>query len=288
MALRIPQLWEVAPERLTMHEKVGAGRTATVYRGILDGREVAVKEFAVDVSLMSRNERKNLEREVNIMKDIMHPLLVNLVGIMSSQTKLQVITEFCKGGCLFDLLHNHLEIDLAWRQQVKMVCDVAKAMCFLHNSEPQIIHRDLKSLNLLLAEPVLSGDTEPLVKVSDFGTSRIVAKVAGEIMTRNVGTQHWMAPEVLKMELYDEKVDVYSFGMILYEVICREIPFEGESSTKVALLVSHGKRPDMEAIPPDCPLVLHELMMTCWAQDPRKRPSFEEIITTIGPIYSLF
>merc|ERR1712113_1320843 len=150
-------------------------------------------------------------------------------------------------------------------------------MDYLHKFQPQIIHRDLKSLNLLLAEPVLNSDTTPFVKVSDFGLSRMKDNAPGEDwgkMTIAAGTCHWMAPEVFTASSYDHKVDVYSYSMILFEIICREIPFEEEEPARVGQLTVTGTRPDLEAVPPDCPAVLKDLMIACWAHEPPKRPDF--------------
>jgi len=110
----------------------------------------------------------------------------------------RIITEYCAGGCCFELLHNCDHIDLSWVQQHKMCTDVALAMDYLHKFNPQIIHRDLKSLNLLLAEPIVSSVDIPRVKVSDFGLSRMndTADEDWGRMTKAAGTCHWMAPEV--------------------------------------------------------------------------------------------
>jgi len=280
---------EVDSSRIKIQKAIGKGRTAVVYRASLDGRDVAVKKFKLEALQMTPLEKKNLQREIDIMKEIVHPLLVNLVGVVSN-SGLSIITEFCHGGDLFTLLHTREDIPLAWSQQVKMCCDVAQAMCFLHNSTPQIIHRDLKSLNLLLTEKVDSMDTDPVVKVSDFGQSRWKDKAAMglEVMTRNVGTQHWMAPEVIRGENYDEKVDVYSYAMIVFEVITREVPFEDFTPKEAAMAAMRGRRPDLEAVPPDCPKALEALMTDCWVEDSKSRPSFEAVVTRLCPVKMLF
>ena len=136
-----------------------------------------------------------------------------------------VVTEFCSGGCLFELLHNSDLFDLSWPQKGKMLMDVANAMNYLHSPEqgkPTVIHRDLKSLNILLLEPVMTLGDVPHCKVTDFGLSRITSDGSADFgtMTSAVGTCHWMAPEVLQSNHYDQKADVYSFGMIMFEVIC--------------------------------------------------------------------
>merc|ERR1719210_2693972 len=161
-----------------------------------------------------------------------------------------------------------------------MIMDVAEAMDHLHANSPQIIHRDLKSLNLLLEEPIKSDLHVPTVKVSDFGLARMKDQMQTEWgkMTIAAGTCHWMAPEVFKSSTYDAKVDVYSYAMILFEIICREIPFEDEEPANVGRITQKGYRPDLEAVPPDCPEVLHKLMVRCWDQVTDKRPPFTEVV----------
>merc|ERR1719261_1542477 len=115
-----------------------------------------------------------------------------------------------------------------------------------------IIHRDLKSLNLLLAAPVTDSKAVPMVKVTDFGLSRMKDEALGSQwgpMTMAAGTCHWMAPEVASGKHYDEKADVYSYAMALFEIICREVPFQEKQPQDVVRLVAEGKRPDMEAVP---------------------------------------
>merc|ERR1712062_627531 len=109
-----------------------------------------------------------------------------------------------------------------------MCTDVAKAMEYLHKFNPQIIHRDLKSLNILLSTPVVSTRDIPFMKISDFGLARMKESGGGEWekMTKDVGTMHWMAPEVHTGKAYNEKADIYSYAMVLFEILCREIPFD--------------------------------------------------------------
>merc|ERR1719379_2672018 len=165
-----------------------------------------------------------------------------MVGVSSIQRPFRIITEFCSGGCCFELLHNMEDIELSWRQKTKMCRDVAQAMQYLHSFNPQIVHRDLKSLNLLLQTPVICEEDVPVVKVSDFGLSRMKDQTDewGK-MTNAAGTCHWMAPEVFMGTSYDEKVDIYSYAMILFEIICREIPFEEEEPASVGRLVVNGQ-----------------------------------------------
>lgn len=271
--------------RLETLEKVGSGVTAVVYRGMMDGRiEVAIKEIEWHKAKMNDRQQVAFDREVAIMAKVRHPNLVNFFGVVSVSKPFKIVTEYCGGGCAFELLHNDEDVVLAWPQVHKMCLDVAKAIEYLHSFNPKIIHRDLKSLNLLLLGPVKTGLDMPFVKVSDFGLSRMQTSVNGENgwgkLTQGAGTSHWMAPEV-HTDCYDERVDVYSYAMIMYEIVCREIPFEDEEAASVGRIIAQGHRPDLEAVPPDAPFQIQsmvELMQRCWAQSPDARPSFRDIV----------
>lgn len=274
--------------RITMKEKVGSGITAVVYRGLLDGSiEVAVKEIEWNKGMLhERQQVAAFDREVAIMAKVKHDNLVHFHGVVSVERPFRIVTEFCGGGCCFELLHNEEDIELVWAQQHKMCLDVAYAIEYLHSFTPKIIHRDLKSLNLLLAAPVPDNRTKPIVKVSDFGLSRMQDTAGGEWgkMTIAAGTCHWMAPEVFTSPSYDESVDVYSYAMIMFEIICREIPFEEEEPADVGRLILQGRRPDLDAVPPDCPPLLRDLMIRSWALEPTARPPFRQIVQELSPL----
>lgn len=278
---------EIDRTQITVSEKVGDGSTAEVFRGSFGGRDIAIKQMNWHKGRMAVLEQRAFDREVGIMPRIKHPNLVQIIGVASLEKPFLIITEYCAGGCCFELLHNMIdEVPLSWPQQHKMCTDVALAMDYLHRFEPQIIHRDLKSLNLLLMKEIKTKDDIPVVKISDFGIARMKDKTEGEWgkMTVAAGTCTWMAPEVFVGSKYDEKVDVYSYGMILFEIICREVPFGAEETQDVGKLTIQGGRPDLEAVPQDCPETLRDLMIFCWAHDPKKRPSFEMILPMLAEV----
>eukprot|EP00397_Hematodinium_sp_SG-2012_P048112 GEMP01054983.1.p1 GENE.GEMP01054983.1~~GEMP01054983.1.p1 ORF type:complete len:310 (+),score=60.17 GEMP01054983.1:130-1059(+) len=273
--------FEIDPHDLEICEKVGSGCTAIVYRGIYKGEEVAVKEIQFDKQQMKRKQRRAFDREIAIMKQVKHENLVCMFGIASKTKPLRIVTDYCAGRCCFDLFHNCDAVDLTWLQKFEIMINVAKAMEYLHKLNPQIIHRDLKSLNLLLTKEVLCSEDVPHVKISDFGLSRIkdtAPDAEWGKMTMAAGTCHWMAPEVFAGTRYDEKIDVYSYSMILFEVICRLIPFEDDEPADVARLACMGVRPDVAACPPDTPAPLRDLMIACWVHESDLRPSFSFIV----------
>jgi len=269
------------PQDIHIIEEIGDGVTSVVFRGTYQGQAVAVKEMNQSPTAMSAKARVNLERELAILQSVNHSNLVTFIGVAEHAGKVQIVTEFCEGGAAFDLLHN-TDLTLSWRQKSKMLNDVTAAMGYLHSFHPPIIHRDLKSLNLLLKAEIMT-DKDPIdVKVTDFGLSRMIEEHGGgTVMTKNAGTCHWMAPEVFTGNRYDAKVDVYSFSMILYEVVCQAIPFGDVPSNKLGLKVVKGQRPDLQALPPECPIELCNLMMKCWAQESSARPDFATISTDL-------
>eukprot|EP00441_Pelagodinium_beii_P018850 CAMPEP_0197654338 /NCGR_PEP_ID=MMETSP1338-20131121/38795_1 /TAXON_ID=43686 ORGANISM="Pelagodinium beii, Strain RCC1491" /NCGR_SAMPLE_ID=MMETSP1338 /ASSEMBLY_ACC=CAM_ASM_000754 /LENGTH=327 /DNA_ID=CAMNT_0043229773 /DNA_START=22 /DNA_END=1005 /DNA_ORIENTATION=+ len=266
---------EIHASEITLGEIIGQGSTAEVYSAHWNGKNVVVKAI-VTLGARQASAQVHFAREVSILAKVRHPNLVQSFGICVgiAGSSLAVISEYCFGGTLFELLHNE-DVALSWKQNLKMCEDVAAAMEYLHNFKPQIIHRDLKSLNLFLAGAVSSSEAVPLVKVADFGLARMKDLDAEwERMTTSVGTYHWMAPEVVTGE-YDTKADVYSFSMVMYEVICRRVPFEEEDDV-VARMCS-GERPTLSDVPAQCPTDLRSIMTSTWMQNPDERPEFSSI-----------
>lgn len=275
---------QISPHECQALNLINQGSTAEVFQGLYDGKDVAIKRltgvgFAKD--RQSRREyakKKAFMREVTILQQVHHKNLVCMFGVTSSP--LQIVMELCRGGSCFDLIHVDGTFELSWHQAIKIAFDIGNAMCVLHGADPQIIHRDLKSQNILLVEKVAHRGDVPWAKVADFGLARFIAKGRkSQKYTMDVGTFHWMAPEVfIEDGVYDEKVDVYSFGMILYELICSKIPFEELEPHDLAEASAQSKRPSLDLMPDTCPEKLRMLMTTCWKQEPTRRPSFTNAV----------
>jgi len=281
-------------EDLTTTEMLGEGSTANVHRGKFkqeapadevgeeeeEGRqitEVAIKEF-----LFGKENHEQLSkflvREIEVLSLLNHDNLVRLIGIVEKPTC--IVMELCHGGVLYDLLYRST-YRVQWEQQLKIACDIAEAMEYLHGLEPPVIHRDLKSLNCLLDEPVVSTDCEPFVKVADFGMA--IRWTPVRKLTRGAGTCHWMAPEVANGTDYEAKADVFSYGMMLWEIFRFEVAFRDQTPSEAAKLLGAGERPNVvqDEFPPKCPGELIALMTECWDQDPDRRPSFEHVVETL-------
>jgi len=281
-----PVSWEIQEGDVEILGQVGEGTTATVYMGKLRERVVAVKEVHAlqddNIAVMVQAVR----RELRILSRADHPNILKFIGLVEKSVPLQLVLEYCAGGSLFELLHNQWDIPLTWKnQRLKCLMDTAAAADYLHNFDPPIIHRDLKSLNLMLLEAITGPGIAPHVKLADFGLARYHERA----MTQGVGTKHWTAPEVLTGTSYTDKADVFSFAMVAYEVVCRRVPFERLDPSSVAKLTRKGKRPDFKSevtVASEVPPGLLDLIVMCWDQNPEDRPCFSDILRLLRYIES--
>ncbi|KAK9746504.1 Protein tyrosine and serine/threonine kinase [Popillia japonica] len=244
--------WEIPFESITDLKYLGCGGQGVVFSGILNNEEVAVKK----VQDIKETDIKNL-RKLN------HPNIVKFKGVCTQSPCFCVIMEYCPYGPLYDLLRNQHEIItpgrvVTWSKQI------ASGMHYLHSHK--IIHRDLKSPNVLIGK-------DELIKISDFGTSRTWNEVSTKMSFG--GTVAWMAPEAIKEHPCSEKIDIWSFGVVLWELLTCEIPYKDMERTAIMYMVGMGKlRPP---IPSTCPEGFKLIMQMCWKYNPKERPSFKLI-----------
>eukprot|EP01125_Pyxidicula_operculata_P006879 TRINITY_DN2359_c0_g1_i1.p1 TRINITY_DN2359_c0_g1~~TRINITY_DN2359_c0_g1_i1.p1 ORF type:complete len:1423 (+),score=357.36 TRINITY_DN2359_c0_g1_i1:201-4271(+) len=299
--------------QIKIENEIGRGGFAVVYRGILKGSPVAVKQLLIDEKRVADNTSSianqntpnihnnsvmlnmntvednskaqnnsfseyfaEFKREVWLMSALNHKNIVQLVGICT--TPLCMILEFCGGGNLYDWLHNAgvaKAEDMAIRE--KLILDVCEGGNFLHTLHPPVIHRDLKSPNILLSK---MNDGTLVCKIADFGLSRGLVwngKLEGKVVDNPI----WLAPEILKHQPYSEKVDVYALGIIMWEIITGQDVF-GDISFMSAIeeKIKNGERPP---IPTNThiPEYFIVLMKQCWDTDPSIRPSFAQCIKRV-------
>ncbi|KAH7441785.1 hypothetical protein KP509_03G054200 [Ceratopteris richardii] len=262
---------EIEWDSLIVAEQVGQGSCGTVYRGFWVGSDVAIKVFSGQDYTMELLE--DFRKEVLIMKRLRHPNVLLFMGAVPSPQHLSIVTEFLPRGSLFKLLHRGSP-GLDWRRRVRMALDIARGMNYLHHLNPPIVHRDLKSSNLLV-------DKNWTVKVADFGLSRL----KHETYLRTVsgrGTPQWMAPEVLRNEPSNEKSDVFSFGVILWELATEEIPWTNLNPMQVVGAV--GFMNQRLTVPEGLNSDWGRLVKDCWQSDPSSRPTFQEITERLKDI----
>jgi len=279
-------VWEVRPGELDVDKSlsVGYGSTSVVYLGRLRGETiVAVKDCQLSEPDVDTDAIFIYLRELEVWSRVNHPHILHFFGFSMSETVFRICSEYCRGGTLFDLLHNCWHIPLRWWQRRKILLDISLAVEHMHTLEAPIMHRDLKSLNVFLLSPVTDESTGPQVKLADFGFARVRKTQRRDEstvsdLTQGAGTPHWMAPEVASGTQYHEKVDVFSFSIIIYEVVCRHMAFEELDQESAMQEIASGGRPrlDPDIVPPDAPPALLDLMMRCWDQEPSKRPSISQ------------
>ncbi|KAK6119572.1 hypothetical protein DH2020_046686 [Rehmannia glutinosa] len=242
---------EILWEDLQIGERIGIGSYGEVYRGEWNGTEVAVKKFMKqDISGYALEQFKC---EIEIMLRLRHPNVVLLMGAVMQPPNMSILTEFLPRGSLYKLLHRP-SIQIDERRRIRMALDVAKGMNYLHSSHPIIVHRDLKTPNLLV-------DKNWVVKVCDFGMSRLQHNTFLSSKSA-AGTAEWMAPEVLRNEPSNEKSDVYSFGVILWELATLRVPWTEMNSMQVVGAVGfQGRHLD---IPPMVDPLVADIISDCW------------------------
>ncbi|RLN44815.1 hypothetical protein BBJ28_00011580 [Nothophytophthora sp. Chile5] len=275
-------LWEdeiivtarIPREKITVHRLISRGGYGEVYSGSFNGLQVAVK------TLLSE-KRKSVKQvnaflaEVKLMATLEHPRIVQFVGVAwDSLTDLCAVCEYMEGGDLRALLASYeaqshpVGFD---RSKITIALHVAHALTYLHSLERPVLHRDLKSRNILLTASLEA-------KLTDFGVSR---EHVDRTMTAGVGTSLWMAPEVMLGERYDDKADVFSFGVVLSELDLHTLPYahakeKGDSGrqvpgTAVLQMVALGEL--QVEFSPQCLESVAALGRACVSVDPTNRPT---------------
>lgn len=261
-----------------MKELISRGGFGEVYMGTYNGETVAVKTLLPETR-KDMNEIVALFSEIKVMAKLEHPCIVRFVGIAwDSLSSVRCVTEYLVGGDLRAML-NHFQREGQRPQgfdhdKVKIALDVANGLTYLHSLEPAILHRDLKSRNVLLTSQLDA-------KLTDFGVSR---ERTDELMTIAVGTSLWMAPEVMMGGHYDGKADVFSFGVLLSEIDTHRMPYDnvknpsGRKPTEAAILQMVAIGTLQVEFSNHCPADIRKLAQSCLSLDPQDRPTAAEAL----------
>jgi predicted Ser/Thr protein kinase len=268
------RLSQVLPSNMVINFKdlkfgteLGSGDFGKVFQGEWHKSKVAIK-------VNTSGDLESFYNEAELMLNLRpHPNVVQTLGYCQESDKLVVVVEFCEGGSLDKKLFDENDF-VSPIDQFNLIWNIAKGVYHLH--ENKIIHRDLAARNILLAHGV--------PKISDFGLSRKVEQVQKHSQTKTtLGPIRWMAPESLRSPIYNEKTDVWSFGIVCWEIVCRQEPHLNEDPLSIG-----GKIRDecfTPLIPDDCNPKIKQLMKDCWNPNPEDRPDIKSICDRLEKIF---
>ncbi|XP_068640579.1 serine/threonine-protein kinase 12-like [Aristolochia californica] len=272
--------YEIDPKELDFTNSVDITK-GTFRIALWRGTQVAVKKLEEDV-LTDEDKVRAFRDELALLQKIRHPNVVQFLGAVTQSTPMIIVTEYLPKGdlCAFLKRKGALSQILA----VKFALDIARGMNYLHEHKPEaIIHRDLEPSNILR-------DDSGHVKVAGFDVSKILklAKTVKEdrALTCQETSCRYVAPEVFLNKEYDTKVDVFSFALILQEMIEGHPPFSAKQENEVPKSYVAKERPPFRAPVKLYSYGLKELIEECWNENPVRRPTFRQIIDRLSRIYT--
>lgn len=261
--------WEISRSSIKLLKKLGAGQFGEVFEGLWnDTTAVAVKTLKP-----GSMDPEDFLREAQIMKRLRHPKLIQLYAVCTMEEPIYIITELMTHGSLQDYLQKDKGQTLRISDQIEIAAQVASGMAFLELQN--YIHRDLAARNVLVGE-------NNICKVADFGLARVFMKENEDVYEAKEGSKFpvkWTAPEALHSNKFSIKSDIWSFGILLYEIMTfGQMPYPTMSNYQVVQRVPQGYRMPS---PPNCPKVLYDIMMDCWKENDQDRPTFETLQWTL-------
>jgi len=253
--------WEIDRSSLKFVRKLGHGQFGEVWEGLWNNTTpVAIKSLK-----QGTMDPRDFLAEAQIMKKLRHPKLIQLYAVCTLEEPIYIITELMKHGSLLEFLQGKGRT-LKMPQLIDMSAQIAAGMAYLEGQN--YIHRDLAARNVLVGE-------NNIVKIADFGLARLIKEDEYEARVGARFPIKWTAPEAANYSKFSIKSDVWSFGILLTELVTYgRIPYPGMTNAEVLHQVEHGYRMQ---IPPNCPRALYEIMLECWHKDPLKRPTFETL-----------
>ncbi|KAI4296757.1 hypothetical protein L6164_036685 [Bauhinia variegata] len=271
-ALETAEEWTVDLSKLFLGLRFAHGAHSRLYHGIYKDQAVAVKLITVPDedehgALAVRLENQFI-REVTLLSRLHHQNVIKFVAACRKPPVYFIITEYLSEGSLRAYLHKLERQTISMQKLIAFALDIARGMEYIHSQG--VIHRDLKPENVIMNE-------ESHLKIADFGIA--CEEAYCDLLADDPGTYRWMAPEMIKRKSYGKKVDVYSFGLILWEMLTGTIPYEDMTPIQAAFaVVNKSLRP---VIPSSCPPAMRALIEQCWSLQADKRPEFWQIVKVL-------
>jgi len=261
-----PSDWDIDPYEIEFRKRIGRGVAGTTYLATWSGQPVAVKIAAItDLGI------GGWKTECESLRRLHHPNVVRMLGSIFNPNPrtFGLVLEYCEAGDLKNALNRWTPKNFFW----KIAGDIANGMAYLHKKG--IIHRDLKPANVLLHGDVPSGNYQ--AKLADFGVAAMThTREEDEELTSETGTYRWMAPEVIRHESYSFMADVYSYGVVTWQLLTHEEPFANKQSQIEAagmVALEHARPP----FPHDTPRTVSRLIEICWSENPYDRIPFDVV-----------
>lgn len=294
--------WELRFDDIKIEYPIGEGSWGRVYKANWNQTQVAVKILMDADGTLSANNKETrstllqanspvmarLKQEASLVKELHHPSIVQFLGITISPAS--VVTEFCERGSLAGVLQAALNdpqraAELPWSRRLSLAAGCVKGMLYLHTRAPPIIHRDLKSPNLLVTGAWAC-------KVSDFNLSKLLEETQRATSMAAMNPR-WLAPEILRGEPATLAADVFAFGVVLWELMTWQLPWGEENPWAIVGAVTEGQRlsvPPLYELPGPRSAGWRglsryiEIMQRCMLHDPAERPTFFEIMAALKEI----
>ncbi|CAF4279540.1 unnamed protein product [Rotaria sp. Silwood2] len=269
------ELSQISDQDLKLDEEIGRGAFGIVYRAqwLSRHRTVAVKKL--HLTQLDKQAEKDFFKELLLMNNISYPHIVTFYGACTEHGKYALVMEYMSLGSLYKILHKD-KIPLDWSQRLSIALQTAKGINYLHIMQPPILHRDIKSLNFLLER----FHDRYIVKACDFGLAQTRSETTrkSQLIHELPFTMQWTAPEILRMKKHTTKSDVYSLGIVYWELAANEIPYDGHQCEHIRQFVLSGDRLE---IPEITSSNFSTLINKCWVNDPNDRPDCSQLIKII-------
>ncbi|WNE39998.1 MAG: Serine/threonine-protein kinase PknD [Mycoplasmataceae bacterium] len=249
-----------SPIQLT--KLLGKGAFGEVYRGKWHGQSVAIKKIPA-------NNLKDIDKEIKALKQLNHDNIVRYHEERAKNNFVYLIMEYAEQGSLDKWIERNKNNPQNWQLNYQFIDQIVKGLKHLHHDN-QMLHRDLKSHNILITK-------DNVIKLADFGLVKFLENTISNSGKNLTGTPRWMAPEVLRSEKHSYQSDIYSLGMVLWEIVAQEtVPFKQfKDNTPIIFQVGGGNL--QETIPTDTPAELAEIIELCWRNEPSERISLNDI-----------
>lgn len=267
------ELFRISFADLKFLQAIGRGAMGDVIKAKYLGTMVVCKRIRREN--LNETTIESFREEIVLMSCLRHPNIVQFIGASwDNYSNLCIVMEYLENGDMHSVLHSTIGKNFTWSDPLlKMAIDVVQGMLYLHSQDPPIVHRDLKSVNVLCSATYGCN-------VGDFGLSRRYKKGV-DALTTLVGTPFWLAPEIIRNDRYGPAADVYSFGIVLTELETRNTPYHEleENGIKVMMRIAHSNlRP---SLPASCLPQRRKLITDCLLDNPAKRPTFGEILARL-------